>query len=56
MSNKQWNYKIEKLPIDTKQEQVDWLNNFGSLGWEMTGISNTTTAIYILFKRPMDWR
>ena len=55
MSDKQWEYRIEKFPIVTKEDQVDWLNNFGSLGWEMTGMSNARTAIYVIFKRPLDW-
>lgn len=56
MNNTQWNYRIEQLPIVTKEEQIEWLDNFGSLGWEMTGISSTKTEIYVFFKRPVDWR
>lgn len=55
MNSIQWEYRIEKLPVGTKEEQIDWLNNFGSLGWEMTGKENTKIAIYIFFKRPLDW-
>ena len=56
MADEQWEYRIDKLPISSKEEQIEWLDNFGSLGWEMTGISNTTTAIYIFFKRILGWK
>lgn len=51
---KKFEYKIEEWSYGTGIRRQEWLNNYGSQGWEVVDIETTNTGAVYTFKREIE--